>query len=373
MTMNERRELWWESPTRTLGRVVDLELPTGFDCVHGGHLPEIQVSYESWGALNEARDNAVLVIHPLALDCHVTGDFAGQPVGWWEGLVGPGRAVDTDRFFVVCPNLLGGCYGTTGPRFPAPDATPYLARFPLLTPLDMVRVLRLFVRRLGIERLKLVLGPSMGGMLAWEWAVEAREAADGVAVIAAPPKTTSLQIGWNWLQRQAVEMDVKAEGAASIRGQTLARGVGMLSYRSSAGLEEKFGRGWFKAPGSDLEEPGVFNIESWLRHQGYKSARRLDPYTYLLFARAMDLFDVGDGRGDVAAALQRVRCHTLIVGISSDQLYPPDEVRAAADVLRDQGKRVRYAEIRSVHGHDAFLLEIDQLGGMVREFLETAR
>ena len=160
--MDEMRGLWWESPTTTLGRVIQLDLPEGMSFEHGGHLKEIQVAYESWGSLNATRDNAVLIIHPLASDCHVTGNSDDRAPGWWESLVGPGRAIDTDRYFVVCPNLLGGCYGTTGPRFPAPDGEPYLLRFPLLTPLDMMRVQRLVVRRLGIERLHLVIGASMG-------------------------------------------------------------------------------------------------------------------------------------------------------------------------------------------------------------------
>lgn len=365
--MDEHRDLWWDSATIQLGHAVQLDLPDGFRCVYGGYLPEVQVSYESWGTLNPARDNAVLIIHPLAFDCHVTGDFAGQPIGWWEALAGPGRVIDTERYFVLCPNLLGGCYGTTGPRFPAPDGKPYLERFPLLTPLDMMRAQRLFVERLGIERLRMVIGPSMGGMLAWEWAVEAGDMVDLVAVVAAPLRTTPLQIGWNWLQRRGVELDVSGNEASSAWGQMVARGVGMLSYRSPIGLEEKFGREWFKPPGSTLGERGMFNVESWLRHQGRKSVQRFDPYTYILFTRAMDLFDVGENRGSIVSALERVRCRTLVVGISSDQLYPAAEVHLGADILNHLGKPVEYAELRSPHGHDAFLLEIGQLSSILRD------
>jgi homoserine O-acetyltransferase len=365
--MNEHRELWWDLPTVELGKAVHLEVAGGMTFVRGGSLSEIQVSYESWGSLNDSRDNAVLIIHPLAFDCHVTGDFAGQPLGWWERLVGPGCAIDTERHFVVCPNIIGGCYGTTGPRFPAPDGQPYLERFPLLTPLDMMRVQRLFVRQLGIERLRMVIGASMGGMLAWEWAIEAGDEVDLVVVVAAPLRTTPLQIGWNWLQRRGVELDIDGSQASSAWGQMVARGVGMLSYRSSVSLEEKFGREWFKPPGATLGERGMFNVESWLRHQGQKSARRFDPYTYILFTRAMDLFDVGENRGSVVAALERVRCRTLVVGISSDQLYPPADVHLGANILNHLGKPVEFAELRSPHGHDAFLLETDQLGAMLRD------
>jgi homoserine O-acetyltransferase/O-succinyltransferase len=365
--MEEHRDLWWDSPAVELGKAVHLDLPDGLTFVQGGHLPGIQVSYESWGALNESRDNVVLVIHPLAFDSHVSGDFAGQPHGWWEQLVGPGRAIDTRRYFVVCPNLLGGCYGTTGPRFPAPDGEPYLTRFPLLTPLDMVRVQRLFLRKLGIERLRMVIGASMGGMLAWEWAIEAGEEVDLVVVVAAPLRTTPLQIGWNWLQRRGVELDINGNEASSAWGQMVARGVGMLSYRSPTSLEEKFGREWFKPPGSTLGERGMFNVESWLRYQGLKSIKRFDPYTYILFTRAMDLFDVSVNRGNVVEALERVRCRTLVVGISSDQLYPAADVHLAADILNHLGKPVEYAELRSPHGHDAFLLETEQISTILRD------
>jgi homoserine O-acetyltransferase len=365
--MNEHRELWWESPTIELGKVVRFELPEDLRFVHGGSLPEVQVSYESWGSLNDARDNAVLVIHPLAFDCHVTGDFAGQPQGWWEQLVGPGRAIDTNECYVVCPNIIGGCYGSTGPRFPAPDGQPYLERFPLLTPLDMMRVQRRFLRELRIEHLRMVIGPSMGGMLAWEWAVEAGTQVDLVAVVAAPLRTTPLQIGWNWLQRRGVELDIHGNEASSAWGQMVARGVGMLSYRSAVSLEEKFGREWFKEPGSTLGERGMFNVESWLRHQGQKSVRRFDPYTYILFTRAMDLFDVSEGRGSVVTALDRIRCRMLVVGISSDQLYPPADVHMGADILNHLGKAVEFGELRSAHGHDAFLLEIGQLSAILRD------
>jgi homoserine O-acetyltransferase/O-succinyltransferase len=367
LIMNEHRELWWESTTAELGRVRQLDLPEGMNFVHGGHLPAIQVSFETWGVLNDARDNAILIIHPLAFDCHATGDFAGEPLGWWERLIGPGRAIDTERLFVICPNLLGGCYGTTGPRFPSMDGQPYLDRFPLLTPLDMMRIQHRLLRQMGIDNLRMVIGASMGGMIAWEWAIEAGSEVDLVAVIAAPLRTTPLQIGWNWLQRRGIELDIHGNEASAAWGQMVARGVGMLSYRSPVSLEEKFGRDWFKPPGATLGERGMFNVESWLRHQGWRSVRRFDPYTYILFTRAMDLFDVSDGRGSVVTALERIQCRTLVVGISSDQLYPVADVHLGADILNHLGKPVEFSEIRSPHGHDAFLLETEQLSAILRD------
>jgi homoserine O-acetyltransferase len=363
----DRRDLWWNSPTTEYGNAVHLELPAPFAAVFGGELPDIQVSYESWGELNAARDNAVLIIHPMTADCHAAGEFADQPTGWWETLIGPGRAIDTDRLFVVCPNLIGGCYGTTGPRFPAPDGAPYYDRFPLLTPLDMMRVQRLFIHTLGVEHLRMVIGPSMGGMIAWEWAVEAPEAVDDVVVVAAPLRSSPHQIGLNWLQRRGIELDITENEVVAKVGQMVARGVGMLSYRSPVGLEQKFGREWFKRPGSTLRERGMYNVESWLLHHGRRITKRFDPYTYLLYSRAMDLHDISAGRGDLVSALKRATCRTLVVGISSDSLYPRDEVKLGADILSRLGQRVRYEEIGSPNGHDAFLLDLDQLDAMLRD------
>ncbi|MBK8974743.1 MAG: homoserine O-acetyltransferase [Planctomycetes bacterium] len=365
---DERRELWWESPTVELGRVLHLQLDEPFRAEHGGVLERIQISYESWGHLDAHRDDAVLIVHPMTADCHATGAFRGEPQGWWEDLIGPGRAIDTDRTFVVCPDLLGGCYGATGPRFPAPDGRPYFDRFPLLTPRDIMRVQRLFVQQLGIRRLRTVIGPSMGGMIAWEWAIEASDLVDRAVVVAAPLVTTAHQIGMNWLQRRGIELDITEDNEVAQKfGQMIARGVGMLSYRSPLGLEEKFGREWFKQPGATLGERGIYNIESWLRHHGKRITKRFDPYTYLLFSRAMDLHDVSAGRGDLVAALQQVDCEVVVAGISTDNLYPPQDVHTGADMLSHLGKDVRYAEIRSLHGHDAFLLETDQLDAILRE------
>jgi homoserine O-acetyltransferase len=364
---DEHRDLWWDSPTATLGRVVHLDLPDGFPAALGGRLERVQIAYESWGELNAARDNAVLVVHSLTADSHATGDWRDEPLGWWEKLIGPGRALDTDRLFVVCPNLVGSCYGSTGPRFPAGDGQPYLERFPLLTPLDLMRLQRHFVRALGIESLFMVIGPSMGGMIAWEWAIEGGELPRLVVVVAAPLRSTAHQIGLNWLQRRGVELDLTGNQASATWGQMVSRGIGMLSYRSPVGLDERFGREWFRPPGATLGERGVFNVESWLRHQGQKMARRFDPYSYILLSRAMDLFDASAGRGNLVTALERVRCRTLVVGISSDNLYPAAEVHLGADILNHLGKPVEYAEIRSPHGHDGFLLETAQLTEILRD------
>ena len=220
--MDENRDLWWPSPSVDLARVVHLRQGLPFRTVQGAELQRLQVSYESWGELNAARDNAVLVVHPMTADPHAAGDFAGQPLGWWEPLIGPVRAIDTERFYVICPNLPGGCYGTTGPRFDEDGAEPprpWLERFPLLTPLDMMRVQRMLLEQLGIERLRMVIGPSMGGMVAWEWAVEAGAQVDLAVVVAAPLRTTAYQIGLNWLQRRVLERDLDGDDVLARSGQ----------------------------------------------------------------------------------------------------------------------------------------------------------
>ncbi len=368
--MNEDRELIWDSPTKELGQFVEIPLDAPFQTQMGGELHELQVCYESWGQRNATGDNVVLLVHPMTADPHATGEFAEQPRGFWEELIGPGRAIDTDRYQVLCPNLLGSCYGTTGPRSPGPDGKPRLKRFPLLTPRDIMRVQKLFLDQIGVDKLALVIGPSMGGMIAWEWAIEEPDLAERCVVVAAPLVTSAHQIGLNWLQRRGIEQDLDGEEVVGKLGQMLARGIGMLSYRSSPGLEERFGREWFQKPKGSLAKPGVFNIESWLRFHGKRIVKRYDPYTYLLFSRAMDLHDVGEGRGDLSQALRQVRSKMLVLGISSDNLYPAKEVLFGADLLRQLGGDVQYREIRSPHGHDAFLLETQQIGGFLREFLD---
>lgn len=368
--MDEHRELWVESPTRERAKVLALDEPQRFQ--FGGELPGLQISWEEWGERRADASNTVLLVHPMTADCHVTGAFAGEEIGWWEDLVGPGRAIDTDRWHVVCPDLPGGCFGATGPRFPHPDGSPWLDRFPLVSPRDVVETHRRFLRAIGVERPALVIGPSMGGMIAWEWAVDG--GADAVIVVAAPTVSTPLQIGWNWLQRVAMDIDLDGNAeAAGKAGRRVGRGVGMLSYRSPAGLIEKFGRTWFQPPGATLGEAGLFNVESWLRQHGNRIVKRFDPWTWKLFARTMDLHDVSAGRESEDDALGRIACPLLAVGIRSDCLYPAADVRQAAERVRALGGNARYAEIDSDHGHDAFLIDVDAIGRIVADWLEARR
>ncbi|HMB71430.1 MAG TPA: homoserine O-acetyltransferase [bacterium] len=361
--MDEHRDRWWASPAAERGHVLRIPLEAPFRCQYGGTLADVQVCWEEWGRRNAAGDNTVLVVHPMTADPHLTGCDGGGP-GWWEDLVGPGRAIDTDRWHVVCPNLPGGCYGSTGPRFPAPDGAPYLERFPLLTPRDLARLLRRFLDAIDVDVPALVVGPSMGGMIGWEWAIEHGDRVGGVVVVAAPLLTSPLQIGWNRLQVAGIVADTDDTGEVPRKdGQRVARGVGMLSYRSPAGLEEKFGRTWFQPPGATLAEPGLFNVESWLRQHGRRITKKYDPWTWRVFARTMDLHDVADGRDGLDAALDRVSCPVLVFGIRSDCLYPAADVRAGAERLAARGGNVRYVEIDSDHGHDAFLIDVDAIAG----------
>lgn len=370
--MDEHRDVWWKSPAMEHGRVTALPLAEPFRCRMGGELPSIQICWEEWGRRSAAGDNTVLVIHPMTADCHVTGAFDGGEPGWWEELVGPGRAIDTNRFHVVCPNHVGGCYGSTGPRFPAPeDGAPYLDRFPLVTPRDLVRVHRLFLDAIQVDRPALVIGPSMGGMVAWEWAATEARAGERVIVVAAPLVTTPLQIAWNWLQRTAVDLDLAGDGTVTGKaGQRIARGVGMLSYRSPEGLLEKFGRETFQPVGATLGKPGLFNMESWLKQHGNRIAKKYDPWTWKVFARTMDLHDLGEGiDGGMDAAAANVRGDVLALGIRSDCLYPAADVRQGVERVKAAGGSASYAEIDSEHGHDAFLIETDAIASILGAWL----
>ena len=357
---------------RLTGRALRLEL--------GGTLPWVDVAYETYGRLDPDAGNAVLVCHALTGDSHAAAhDVTASPRGWWEGLIGPGRALDTRRYFVICPNVLGGCRGTTGPRSPHPDGSGrYGARFPLITIGDMVKVQHRLLRQLGVRRLALVVGGSMGGMQALEWAVRYPEAVHRAAVFAAPARTGALAIALSEVQRQAILRDPGwldgnyEEGEGPTAGLGLARMVGMISYQGESALERRFGRRSEGNAGGAAALRRTFAVESYLRHQGRKLVARFDATSYLYLLRAIDLFDVSSGRGTLDEALARIRARLLVVGVSSDTLYPPEQQRDLATSLFCLGKRVRYAELESPWGHDAFLLETEAVGNLLEAVLSDA-
>jgi homoserine O-acetyltransferase len=333
----------------------------------GGELPLVRVAYETVGTLNAARDNAVLIVHALTGDSHVVGEPGpGHPtVGWWNGMVGPGKAIDTNRWFVVAPNMLGGCQGTTGPASHAPDGTEWGARFPFVTIRDQVSVQLALTDHLGIDRWAAVIGGSMGGMQALEWAVSNPDRLERVAVLAAPPFCNAESIALNALQAAAVRMDPAfgegayydaAEGEGPHRGLALARRMALHSYRSPTELNDRFERSW-QSGLSPMGGGGRYAVESYLDFHGNKFTRRFDANSYLTLVEAMSSHDVGRGRGGTVQALSRATAKALVLGIDSDRLYPVEEQRRIAAHLPGNIDGDAPHIISSPFGHDGFLIE----------------
>ena len=337
----------------------------------GDVLPGYRLAYETRGTLNADRSNAVLVEHALTGDSHAAGQAEpGHPTpGWWDGMIGPGRVLDTARWFVVTPNVLGGCQGSTGPASPAPDGRPWGSRFPQLTVRDQVAAEAALADALGIRRWAAVLGGSMGGMRSLEWAVDRPSRVAAVLVLAAPARSSAEQIAWSWPQLRAIELDPDWHGGdyhdragGPDAGLGIARRIAHITYRSEGELRDRFGR----TPQAD-ENPlagGRFSVESYLDHHADKLIGRFDAGSYVTLVRAMNSHDIGRDRGGVAAALRRITARTIVAGVDSDRLYPLyQQAEIAAGV--DEPLRV----VSSPHGHDAFLIELDQVGKLITELL----
>jgi homoserine O-acetyltransferase len=348
------------------------------DLETGGRLPEVDVAYETWGALNPARDNAVLVEHALTGDSHVSGPAGpGHPTpGWWDGLIGPGRPLDTDHWFVVASNVLGGCQGSTGPASPSADGRPWGSRFPFVTVRDQVEVEARLADHLGIEPWAAVVGGSMGGMRALEWAVTHPERVVTTIALATTPYASAEQIAWCAPQLSAIRSDPLFSGgdyydqeSGPVVGLGIARSIAHITYRSELELAERFGRD----PQGD-EQPlgggGRYAVESYLDHHKDKLAGRFDANSYLVLTEAMNSHDVGRGRGGVAAALRRISGRLVVAAVDSDRLYPPrlsDEIVAAVPAAAPVHL------ISSPYGHDGFLIETGEVGSLVRDALAQTR
>ncbi len=333
----------------------------------GGSLPAVRVAYESWGTPSPSGDNAVLVLHALTGDSHVTGEAEpGHPTaGWWSGLVGPGRLIDPERHWIICPNVLGGCQGTTGPSSVGPGGRRWGSRWPRTTVRDQVTVELRLADALGIDRWKLVLGGSMGGMRAVEWAVTAPDRVAGLGLIACTGEASADQIGFAVPQLAAIRADpgwaggdyhAAAPGQGPHAGLGIARRIAHLTYRSARELDVRFGR-----KGQDVTDPldgGRWQIESYLDHHGDKLAHRFDAGSYVALTEAMNSHEVGRGRGGLEAALSRVTARSVIVGVDSDRLYPLEQQERLAAAIPGAG---RLRVVHSPYGHDAFLLESEQL------------
>jgi homoserine O-acetyltransferase len=341
----------------------------------GGRLEHVTVAYETWGQLAPDASNAVLVSHALTGDSHAVGPVGhGHPQpGWWNGMIGPGAPVDTDRFFVVCPNVLGGCQGTTGPASDAPDGRPYGSRFPRITIRDQVVVEASLADHLGIERWHAVVGGSMGGMRVLAWAVGFPDRVARAIAIAVGAKATAEEIALCSLQIRAIRADPKwrggdyydaADGDGPHAGLSVARGIGQVSYRSELEFDGRFGRD-HQGDENPLEG-GRYAVESYLEYHGEKLARRFDANTYIALSDAMNHHDVGRGRGGVPAALARVTAATTIAGISSDRLYP---LRLQHELAELVPTATGVDVVESVSGHDGFLVEQEAVGKIIQRAL----
>src|SRR5215831_17742549 len=379
-------------------RYLDLPKPVRLDC--GRELHPVRVAYETYGTLSPRRDNVILVCHALSGDAHAAGlsqapteastrdgfgaedrdGTAGKGLGWWDGMIGPGKAFDTDRFFVVSTNLLGGCRGTTGPSSIDPaTGRPYGPDFPVITVADMVRTERALLGVLGIERLAAVAGGSLGGMQAFEWAVLYPGQVDAVVAIASTHALQPQGVAWNAIAREAIMRDPAWQGGRYYgtgrgpgAGMGVARMVGHITYLSAQALGDKFGRRLQFADDVryTITEP-EFAVESYLRHQAESFVRRFDANTYLYMSRALTYFDLARqyGSGSLTRALESVLARTLMIAFSSDWLYPPAASGEIADALRALGKPVEFRVIEAPYGHDCFLLEEARQTPIIRRFL----
>jgi homoserine O-acetyltransferase len=379
-------------------RFLDLPDPLPLEC--GRALHPVRIAYETYGTLAPARDNVILVCHALSGDAHAAG-FAPRPpaestrdgfgaddrdgtalkgLGWWDGMIGPGKAFDTDRYFVVSTNLLGGCRGTTGPSSTNPESgRPYGADFPVITVADMVRAERAFLDALGIRRLAAVAGGSLGGMQALEWAVRYPGDVDAIVVIASTPALEPQGVAWNAIARSAIMADpawqdghYHGTGRKPDAGMGVARMVGHITYLSASSLGDKFGRRLQFADDIryTLRQP-EFEIENYLRYQADSFVKRFDANTYLYTSRALTYFDLARqfGQGSLAEAVRGVAARTLLIAFSSDWLYPPAGSEELARALRAQGKDVALHVIDAPYGHDCFLLEEARQTPMIQDFL----
>jgi homoserine O-acetyltransferase len=343
-------------------------------CEWGGVLPEVTIAYETWGELSPERNNAILLHTGLSASSHARSQPSNPHSGWWEEFIGPGSAIDTDRFYVICTNLLGGCYGSTGPSSCNPaSGEPYGPDFPIITVRDMVRAQLLLLDHLGIDTLHASVGASLGGMQSLMIASLVPERVGRLVSISAAARSYAPSIAMRFVQRQAVMADPDwSEGryygtSFPHRGLKVAREIGTITYRSGPEWQERFGRQRATEGAPTLESD--FQIESYLAHQGEKFCLIYDPNSYLYISKAMDLFDMTVPQDDGACPLERVRCPSLVLGVESDALFPVWQQKELAEQLA-KSARVTYVEIDAPFGHDTFLIERESVGGAVKDHLE---
>lgn len=349
----------------------------------GVTLNDVTLAYETWGELNADRSNAVLVCHAWTGDSHAAGraKTGHSAPGWWNDLIGPGKYLDTNRWFIVCSNVLGGCQGSTGPASPHPDdGKPYGPRFPVVTIRDMVRAQARLQSHLGIDAWASVVGGSMGGMQVIEWAVTYPTRVRSFVMIASTVQSTAQQIAWGAIGRRAIRLDPRWRGGnyydaepgdGPAEGLSVARQIAQVTFRSDNAFTHRFGRERVGSAASG--EFGLwreFEVEGYLNYHGDKLVRRFDANSYLLMSKAMDLHDVARGRGSLAQAIARAKMPSVTVGVTTDILYPMYQQRQAVELLASEGADARFVEIDSPHGHDAFLINFDRVGEPMAELLD---
>ena len=356
-----------------------------FSLEGGGSLHNVTIAYETWGTLNSDASNAILVCHAWTGDSHASGPATKghSTSGWWDGVVGPGKALDTNKYFVVCSNVLGGCQGSTGPASAHPiDGKPYGLRFPVVTIRDMVRAQAHLADSLGVVKWHAVVGGSMGGMQALEWAVMLPDRVGALITIAACAEASAQQIAWSSIGRRALlhdpafnngdYYDAGPDGGPWV-GLSTARMVAQVTFRTDSRFSEKFGRRFkkenFHADGIELFSE--FEVEGYLDHHGDKLVRRFDANSYLYIGKAMDLHDVGRGRGGIGAGLSRIKAPTLTMSIDSDILYPAYQQEIIQQHLQNRDPRNKHVTIHSIEGHDGFLIETVAVGAGIRDFLHS--
>lgn len=350
----------------------------------GRSLPAVTVAYETWGRLAPGGDNAVFVEHALTGDSHVVGAAGPEhpTAGWWEGLIGPGAPLDTDELFVVATNVLGGCRGTTGPSSPAPDGRAWGSRFPRITIRDQVTVEALVADRLGVTVVRAVLGGSMGGMRAAEWAASFPRRVHTAIVIASTGVASAEQIAWASVQNQAIRADPHFvggdyydTGAAPTRGMAIAREIAQITYRCESELADRFSNRVRSADGADGdggldrgEGRPLYQVESYLHHHGAKLVARFDAGSFIVLNEAMSSHDIGAGRGGLDGAFREFTGQLVVVSVDSDRLYPPSQSHDLAQACPGS----RHIRLTSPHGHDGFLIERERVGAVIHDALGSA-
>jgi homoserine O-acetyltransferase len=349
----------------------------------GARLGPITLAYETYGKLNQTKSNGVIVFHALSGDSHAAGYYTEKDdkPGWWDSMVGPGKGIDTDRFFVICSNIIGSCYGSTGPKSVNPRTKkPYALDFPLFTIADIVKTQKVLLDHLGIEKLLCLVGGSIGGMQALEWAVTYPEMVESVIPIASTCKRSTLAIGLSEAQRKAIMADPKWNnghyyaGSPPEAGLALARMIGHISYLSEDSMHRKFGRRLQDNSAFTYDFVPDFEVESYLHYQGKKFVERFDANSYLYITKASDYFDLGEqkGKGSLVKAFSRARARFLVVSFSSDWLYPTSQSREMVKAMKKAGLDVSFCEIETDSGHDSFLLANEQLTKLISGFLNRS-